>query len=112
MVGKTIKGGGVALSGQEPINNAVRGYKDLYKPTSGLLGEVTLVQLYKAALTAGKAYTNHKHHHAHHFHHDDKLGEDDYYHDGIDPPSRNEQQTIGNEFPSSHNTGNEYPFLR
>ena len=37
---------------------------------SGMLGEVTMVQLYGVALTAGKAHRDHKHHHAHHFEHD------------------------------------------
>lgn len=35
-----------------------------------MLGEVTMVQLYGIALTAGKAHRDHKHHHAHHYEHD------------------------------------------
>lgn len=35
-----------------------------------MLGEVTMVQLYSVALTAGKAHKDHKHHHVHHFDHD------------------------------------------
>lgn len=34
------------------------------------MGEITLLQLYHVALTAGKAHKDHKHHHAHHFKHD------------------------------------------
>lgn len=37
---------------------------------SGLHVEVTMVQLYKVALSAGKAHRDHKHHHVHHFNHD------------------------------------------
>lgn len=37
---------------------------------SGFMGEITMVQLYHVALTAGKAHKDHKHHHAHHFKHD------------------------------------------
>lgn len=32
--------------------------------------EITVLQLYKVALSAGKAHRDHKHHHAHHFDHD------------------------------------------
>lgn len=35
-----------------------------------MLGEITMVQLYSVALTAGKAHKDHKHHHVHHFDHD------------------------------------------
>lgn len=34
-----------------------------------MLGEITMVQLYSVALTAGKAHRDHKHHHAHEFDH-------------------------------------------
>lgn len=34
-----------------------------------MLGEITMVQLYSVALTAGKAHKDHKHHHVHHFDH-------------------------------------------
>lgn len=37
---------------------------------SGLIGEITMLQLYHVALTAGKAHKDHKHHHAHRFKHD------------------------------------------
>lgn len=32
--------------------------------------EITVVQLYKVALSAGKAHRDHKHHHVHHFNHE------------------------------------------
>lgn len=35
-----------------------------------MLGEITMVQLYGVALTAGKAHRDHKHHHVHHYEHD------------------------------------------
>lgn len=35
-----------------------------------MLGEITMVQLYAVALTAGKAHRDHKHHHAHQYDHD------------------------------------------
>lgn len=34
-----------------------------------MLGEVTMVQFYSVALTAGKAHKDHKHHHVHHYDH-------------------------------------------
>lgn len=34
------------------------------------MGEITMLQLYHVALTAGKAHKDHKHHHVHHFKHD------------------------------------------
>lgn len=34
-----------------------------------MLGEITMLQFYSIALTAGKAHKDHKHHHAHHFDH-------------------------------------------
>ncbi|XP_050429968.1 uncharacterized protein LOC126839066 [Adelges cooleyi] len=63
MVGKLIKGGGVAISGREYLDHAFAVGKMAYS------GELTLMTMYKAALTAGKAYNDHKHHHAHNFHH-------------------------------------------
>ncbi|XP_043071958.1 uncharacterized protein LOC6566372 isoform X2 [Drosophila grimshawi] len=36
----------------------------------GLHFEVTLVQIYRVALSAGKAHRDHKHHHVHHFDHE------------------------------------------
>lgn len=32
--------------------------------------ELTILQLYKVALSAGKAHRDHKHHHVHHFDHE------------------------------------------
>lgn len=32
--------------------------------------EITILQLYKVALSAGKAHRDHKHHHVHQFNHD------------------------------------------
>lgn len=32
--------------------------------------EITVLQLYKVALSAGKAHRDHKHHHVHHFNHE------------------------------------------
>lgn len=32
--------------------------------------EITILQLYKVALSAGKAHRDHRHHHVHHFGHD------------------------------------------
>ncbi|XP_011552614.3 uncharacterized protein LOC105384125 [Plutella xylostella] len=69
LVGHVIKGGGTAISGQEQSLL----YKDGLEPISrqpGLMGEITMLQLYHVALTAGKAHKDHKHHHAHHFKHD------------------------------------------
>uniref|UniRef100_A0A2S2NNY2 Uncharacterized protein n=2 Tax=Schizaphis graminum TaxID=13262 RepID=A0A2S2NNY2_SCHGA len=63
MAGKKIKGGGVAISGREYLDQALAVHYPAYS------GELTLVSLYKAALTAGKAYNDHKHHHVHNFHH-------------------------------------------
>lgn len=77
MVGRIIKGGGVAISGREYLEQALAVHHPAYS------GELTLVTLYKAALTAGKAYNDHKHHHVHNFHHgydeavDEAEGADD-----------------------------------
>lgn len=68
LVGHTIKGGGIAITGQEQRIHG--GGFDIFGK-SGLQGELTLLQLYKAALTAGKAYINHKHHHVNDYTHDD-----------------------------------------
>lgn len=38
--------------------------------SQGLHFEMTLVQVYRIALSAGKAHRDHKHHHAHHFDHE------------------------------------------
>lgn len=39
----------------------------------GMLGEITMLQLYRVALTAGKAHKDHKHHHAHQFDHEGRI---------------------------------------
>ncbi|KAG6455993.1 uncharacterized protein LOC115447263 [Manduca sexta] len=69
LVGHVIKGGGVAISGQE---QSLLYKKDDLEQTqqSGFVGEITMLQLYHVALTAGKAHKDHKHHHVHHFKHD------------------------------------------
>ncbi|XP_049885276.1 uncharacterized protein LOC126380094 [Pectinophora gossypiella] len=70
LVGHIIKGGGVAVSGQDQSQLYS---KDGLEPTikqSGMIGEITMLQLYHVALTAGKAHKDHKHHHAHKFKHD------------------------------------------
>lgn len=82
MVGKMIKGGGVAISGREYLEQAVA----VHYPS--LSGELTLLSLYKAALTAGKAYNDHKHHHVHNFHHgyDESVDEADTEEPATAPP--------------------------
>ncbi|KAM3969009.1 uncharacterized protein ACR2FA_003119 [Aphomia sociella] len=70
LVGHIIKGGGVAVTGQD---QSMLYSKDGLEPVinqAGFMGEVTMLQLYHVALTAGKAHKDHKHHHAHHFRHD------------------------------------------
>lgn len=42
-------------------------------PAPGHHFEVTMIQLYKVALSAGKAHRSHKHHHAHHFDHNGEI---------------------------------------
>ncbi|KAJ0183663.1 hypothetical protein K1T71_000086 [Dendrolimus kikuchii] len=70
LVGHVIKGGGVAISGQEQSLLYNKDSLDPPKQQSGFMGEITMLQLYHVALTAGKAHKDHKHHHAHHFKHD------------------------------------------
>ncbi|CAH1647857.1 unnamed protein product [Spodoptera littoralis] len=70
LVGHIIKGGGLAISGQD---QTLLYKKDNIEPVarqSGFMGEITMLQLYHVALTAGKAHKDHKHHHVHHFKHD------------------------------------------
>ncbi|XP_044727831.1 uncharacterized protein LOC123291563 [Chrysoperla carnea] len=72
LVGHVIPSGGIAISGQEqrqPGGGFLEGH-EAPKGSGGMLGELTMVQLYKIALTAGKAHRNHKHHHAHKFLHE------------------------------------------
>ncbi len=75
MVGKTIKSGGVAITGQEQSD--VGASFKWNEKGAGLQGEVTLVQLYKAALSRGKAYSDHKHHHVHQWSHTGDGNEED-----------------------------------
>ncbi|CAK1588078.1 unnamed protein product [Parnassius mnemosyne] len=70
LVGHVIKGGGVAISGQEQSMLYNKDSLDPVTKQSGLMGEITMLQLYHVALTAGKAHRDHKHHHVHHFKHD------------------------------------------
>ncbi|KPI92036.1 Neuronal pentraxin receptor [Papilio xuthus] len=70
LVGHVIKGGGVAISGQEQSLLYKKDGLDPVIHQSGLMGEITMLQLYHVALTAGKAHKDHKHHHVHHFKHD------------------------------------------
>ncbi|XP_076237332.1 pentraxin-related protein b6 [Calliopsis andreniformis] len=72
LVGHVIKGGGVAITGQEQrqLGGGFLEGEGAPPGSGGYLGEVTMVQLYGVALTAGKAHKDHKHHHAHHYEHD------------------------------------------
>lgn len=74
LVGHSISSGGIALSGQEQSQTGGGFQEGKYAPkgAGGMLGEITMVQLYSVALTAGKAHKDHKHHHAHKF---DKAGQ-------------------------------------
>ncbi|CAB0004666.1 unnamed protein product [Nesidiocoris tenuis] len=100
MVGKKIRGNGLAITGQD--QRKYGGGFELNPKPGGLMGEVTLVHLYKAALTAGKAYNNHKHHHAHKFLHE---GEEEQEEARQMMPQEMPQQ----ELPEG---ATEYPFLR
>lgn len=71
LVGHKIKGGGTAISGQE--QSLLYTNKESLEHVAiqnGFMGEITMLQMYHVALTAGKAHKDHKHHHAHHFKHD------------------------------------------
>ncbi|XP_076652064.1 pentraxin-related protein b6 [Halictus rubicundus] len=72
LVGHVIKGGGIAITGQEQrqLGGGFLEGEGAPAGSGGYLGEVTMVQLYGVALTAGKAHKDHKHHHAHHYEHD------------------------------------------
>ncbi|XP_078043155.1 pentraxin-related protein b6 [Augochlora pura] len=72
LVGHVIKGGGIAITGQEQrqLGGGFLEGEGAPAGSGGYLGEVTMVQLYRVALTAGKAHKDHKHHHAHHYEHD------------------------------------------
>lgn len=95
MIGKIIKSGGVAVSGQEQGEHGVSmNWKD---KGAGFQGELTLLHLYKAALSRGKAYSDHKHHHVH------QEGEND------DDGNNDDQGDNGNDDPMEQTT--EHPFL-
>lgn len=68
LVGHVIPGGGIAITGQEQrqFGGGFLEGKESPKGSGGLLGEVTQLYLYKAALAAGKAHRDHKHHHGNH----------------------------------------------
>ncbi|KMQ93442.1 neuronal pentraxin-2 [Lasius niger] len=72
LVGHVIKGDGIAISGQEQrqLGGGFLEGEGAPPGSGGYLGELTMVQLYNVALTAGKAHKDHKHHHAHHYEHD------------------------------------------
>ncbi|XP_044750564.1 uncharacterized protein LOC123310917 isoform X2 [Coccinella septempunctata] len=72
LVGSKIPGGGIAISGQgqTQLGGGFQEGAQAPKGSGGMLGEITMVQLYNVALTAGKAHKDHKHHHAHQFDHD------------------------------------------
>ncbi|XP_043521494.1 uncharacterized protein LOC122534680 isoform X1 [Frieseomelitta varia] len=72
LVRHVIKGGGVAITGQEQrqLGGGFLEGDEAPPGSGGLLGEITMVQLYGVALTAGKAHKDHKHHHANHYEHD------------------------------------------
>lgn len=61
IVGQYIKPHGILFSGGPSITGPVA--DDLHM-------EITMLQIYKVALSAGKAHRDHKHHHVHHFDHD------------------------------------------
>ncbi|XP_046984223.1 uncharacterized protein LOC124554202 [Schistocerca americana] len=68
LVGYTIPGGGVAITGQEQRQPGGGFLEGPGAPlgSGGMLGEVTMVYLFGAALAAGKAHRDHKHHHGNH----------------------------------------------
>ncbi|XP_065364425.1 uncharacterized protein b6 [Calliphora vicina] len=61
LVGHKIPPSGKLYSGGTSVTGKI---------CDGLHFEVTLVQIYRVALSAGKAHRDHKHHHAHHFDHE------------------------------------------
>ncbi|KAJ8975433.1 hypothetical protein NQ317_000169 [Molorchus minor] len=75
LVGDTIQGGGIAITGQEQsqLGGGFQEGHEAPKGSGGMLGEVTMIQLYSVALTAGKAHKDHKHHHAHQYDHSGKM---------------------------------------
>ncbi|KAK5646906.1 hypothetical protein RI129_005370 [Pyrocoelia pectoralis] len=71
LVGHHVPSGGIAITGQEQTQYGGGFLEGVEAPkgSGGMLGEITMVQLYRVALTAGKAHRDHKHHHAHTFDH-------------------------------------------
>lgn len=71
LVGHVIPSGGVAITGQEQtqLGGGFTEGQESPKGSGGMLGEITMLQLYNVALTAGKAHRDHKHHHAHRYDH-------------------------------------------
>ncbi|XP_020805893.1 uncharacterized protein LOC110182207 [Drosophila serrata] len=61
LVGHKIPANGKLRSGGNSVTGEV---------SHGLHFEMTLVQVYRVALSAGKAHRDHKHHHVHHFDHE------------------------------------------
>lgn len=61
VVGHVIQPDGLAYSG---------GQSSTGETATGHHMEITMLQLYKVSLSAGKAHRDHKHHHAHHFDHE------------------------------------------
>lgn len=67
LVGQKIPGKGVAISGQnhKHFEKGVKEIPPVFRKAIGLNGEITMLQLYKVALTPGKAYNDHTYHHSH-----------------------------------------------
>lgn len=66
-MGHKIPGKGIAISGQD-ARNFGREFQEIphiFQGSVGLQGQITMLQMYKVALTAGKAYNDHRHHHSH-----------------------------------------------
>ncbi|XP_017109665.2 uncharacterized protein b6 [Drosophila bipectinata] len=61
LVGHKVPANGKLRSGGSSVTGEV---------SHGLHFEMTLVQVYRVALSAGKAHRDHKHHHVHHFDHE------------------------------------------
>lgn len=64
LVSHEIEAGGNAFAGGKSPNGPV---------AEGLHFEITLLQVYSVALSAGKAHRNHKHHHVHKFDHNGEI---------------------------------------
>jgi hypothetical protein len=64
LVSHEIEAGGKAFSGGQSTTS---------KTAEGLHMELTSLQLYSVALSAGKAHRDHKHHHVHKFDHNGEI---------------------------------------